>query len=195
MWIITILGALKGLIKPAKWALEQVAIWASNRAELQMATQDAKIAEITARQELAVTKLKSDLEWDLTWAGQAPGTWKDEFVLLLFSVPIIMFLPAFLPGAVGEFWLGHYMRLIADFQRYSPNIIVWYLGGWSVMVAAIYGNKAAIGVMMGDTVQKIAEAFKPLPDDVPDAAVKAAEAAVKERLEKVKAKRAKEAGR
>ena len=119
--LLVLLGGLKALVKPASWVLEQVGIWAKNRAELQAASHDAKLATITAQTELAAVKIKSDLEWDLAWAGQSGNTWKDEFVLGLYSVPIILFFPALIPGPIGELWMHHYMTLIQTLQTVSPS--------------------------------------------------------------------------
>lgn len=193
MWLL-IVGALKALAGPARFVFKEVMTWAANREDLKAAKQDAKIAEIHAKAELAAYKMKTDLEWDLAWAGQAPTTWKDEYILVLWSVPILAFFPAFIPWGVGAEWMQHIGGVVASVNKFWPDAFGWWAGGWTLIFAAVFGNKAAAQVMMGSRVSQIASAFEALPDDVPEEAVMKATEGIKAKLqeafEKRKAERA-----
>lgn len=184
-----IFAGLLALVGPIKFLIKTASSWAGNMVELQALKHDAKVAQITAQAELAAYKYKADLEWDLAWAGQASGTWKDEYLLVLFSLPIIAFLPSLIPGPIGDLFMAHSMAVLTTISKVDPDIPTWFLGAWSIMFAAVFGNKAASQIMMGSKIKQIAEAFQPLPDDVPEEAVKAATDRIKERLAKTLANR------
>lgn len=183
MWLI-LMGVFKALAAPAKFVFKEIVAWADRRADIKAAKQDAKIAKIHAEAELAAYKMKTDLEWDLAWAGQAPTTWKDEYILVLWSVPILVSFGVFLPGDLGTAWMEHIGGVVASIQKLWPDAFGWWAGGWTLIFAAVYGNKAAAQVMMGSRVSQIAAAFEALPDDVPKEAVDKATQGIKERLQK-----------
>lgn len=188
--MLWLLGLLKGLVAPAKFVFKEVALWVARREEIGQAKHDAKVAEITAKTELAAYKMKTDLEWDLAWAGQASGTWKDEYLLLLFSVPVIVGFGVLIPGPIGAFWLQHMGIVIKGLQAIDPNITSWFWTGWGAIIAATFGNKALGNFMMGDKIKKVADAFAPLPDDVPEEAVQSVTDRIKAEVEKRKLARA-----
>lgn len=167
-------AAFKLLAGPARFLFTELTSWAETRGRIKAAEADAKLAEITARTELAAYKIQSDLNWDLAWAGQAPNTWKDEYLIILWSAPMWPALVALpLDVFMGTTYTSDILTLLSRLQAVTPDILQWWMVGWGIIFSAVYGNKAAGQVMMGSKVSKIAEAFKELPDEIPTEAVSA----------------------
>lgn len=164
----------------AKFIAEETAGWVKRRQELQVATFQAKVAEIKARAEIAAYKVKADVEWDLAWAGQAERSWKDEYLLILWTVPVLPFLLSLFVPSMRPFVFD----ILEYVQGLNEDMIMWYMAGWSVIFSATFGLKAALGFMQPGKVAKIAEAFKDLPDDIPEAAIAATNERVKKFLDK-----------
>lgn len=168
-------GAAFGpVIEVAKFLYGEVTGWLERRDQLRDAATKSKLAEMEAKTQLAAYRVASEVEWDLTWAGQAQTSWKDEYILILWSIPTIIMIPClFIPPA-----RDYAMETIQFLQTINPDIMSWYLGGWGIIFAATFGFKGAIQSMVGDRAAKIAEVFASLPDDIPKTAVEAAQRVV-----------------
>jgi len=68
-------------------------------------------------------------------AKQASQSWKDEWLTLLFSIPLIL---AFIPSAVPYVMQGF------EALEAMPQ---WYQYTLSIIVAASFGVRSAIGLM------------------------------------------------
>lgn len=81
--------------------------------------------------ELAIEKAKAtaDIDWDKQAMINAQTSWKDEYLLILFSPPLVM---AFIPG------LAQYVGLGFAELELMPD---WYKASIGIMVAASYGHK------------------------------------------------------
>lgn len=167
---------LTSLASPAKWLVKEVSGYLTRRDAIKEAKLQAELARITAEQELAAYKVKADLEWDLAWAGQAQSSWKDEYVLAIWSVPLLVAMPAL----VHKPWMDHILATIDTLQKIDPNILTWYMTGWGIIFSATFGMKAAGQLMLPGKVKEIAAAFAPIPDDIPEDAVKLAAEKVKQ---------------
>lgn len=78
---------------------------------------------MTERQiELIKQGLTADMSWEMEYANQARTSWKDEYTLIVVSIPMVM---AFIPG------LSPYVA--AGFAAFSATPL-WY----QVMVQAIF---------------------------------------------------------
>lgn len=88
-----------------------------------------------AEAEAAVMKKSSEstADWERLQAQNAGNSWKDEWLTLLFSVPLVM---AFIPGAV------QYVEAGFDALENMPE---WYKYTLSIIVAASFGVRSAIG--------------------------------------------------
>lgn len=94
------------------------------RAESQARIEEAKAtATVTAMLE----GRRDAAAWDKSAVDQMSRSWKDEFILLLFSIPMPM---AFIPGLVPYVGAGF---AVLD------NMPDWYKAAWGVMVAASFG--------------------------------------------------------
>ena len=76
-------------------------------------------------------KATGELDWDITMAEGSKHSWKDEWLVILFSVPLIL---AFIPGMEGVVERG-----FAQLQQ-MPD---WYQYSLGVIVAASFGVRSA----------------------------------------------------
>lgn len=81
--------------------------------------------------ELYIEKARqtADIDWDKQAMVNAGNSWKDEYLLILFSPPLVM---AFIPG------LAPYVGVGFDELAKMPD---WYKASIGIMVAASYGHK------------------------------------------------------
>jgi len=80
-------------------------------------------------------KIKAVENWDAVAQQNAGTSWKDEWLTILFSIPLILcFIPYFVPYVKEGFAVLDEM----------PS---WYRYLLSVIVAASFGVKSAIGFM------------------------------------------------
>ena len=153
---------LTPVLEIVKWGGGELSKWSERRDTIKTAELDAKVATIKAQAELAVYKMKSDIEWDLKWADGATSSWKDEFMMLVFMAPMIaVFIPGLRPFVVDGF---EYMKTL------HPDFGWWYMAGITIIFSAVFGMKGAAQIMLPGKVTKIAQAFGALEDDIPDEA-------------------------
>jgi len=56
---------------------------------------ELKMAEVDRRIDLQKQGLTADLNWEMEFARQASSSWKDEYTLIVCSIPAVL---AFIPG-------------------------------------------------------------------------------------------------
>jgi len=71
--------------------------------------------------------LHADMNWEMEFAKQAASSWKDEYTLIVVSIPLIM---AFIPG------LAMYVKL--GFEAFASTPL-WYQAMVQVIFYATYG--------------------------------------------------------
>lgn len=103
-----------------------VATYFTRRAELKAQAHANELELLKAQGErqaaLAAQGMTADANWEMEFAKQAASSWKDEYTLLVVSVPLVL---AFIPGCAGY--------VSAGFAAFSATPI-WY----QVMVQAIF---------------------------------------------------------
>ena len=92
-------------------------------------------AKAEAEAAVMVRAAESTADWERIQAQNAGNSWKDEWLTLLFSIPLIM---AFIPEAVP------YVQEGFAVLETMPS---WYQYTLSVIVAASFGVRSAIGFM------------------------------------------------
>jgi hypothetical protein len=89
-WIKAALG--KGVVEP-------IATYFGRKQELKQAKFEAQLKFEQAKGERAATLitqgLAADASWEMLFANQAASSWKDEYTLVVCSIPLVM---AFIPG-------------------------------------------------------------------------------------------------
>ena len=69
--------------------------WLEGKVEKTKAETGAKVARAKAEATIMERKATGELEWDLEMARGSQSSWKDEWLVILFSIPLIL---AFIPG-------------------------------------------------------------------------------------------------
>ena len=106
--------------------------WVKSKAESTKATAEAKATALK-------TAAQSTADWERIMAEASKNSWKDEWLTLVFSVPLIL---SFIPSVVPHIQAGF------DALATLPT---WYHEILMVIVLASFGVKAGKGVieMMG----------------------------------------------
>ena len=85
--------------------------------------QRVKEAEVQAK----VNRMSHEDSWENIMADASRNSWKDEWITILFSMPVIM---AFFPGMVP------YVAAGFDVLNQMPD---WFKVGWGVIISASFG--------------------------------------------------------
>ena len=92
-------------------------------------------AKAKAEAQVMVQSSKSIADWETLQARNAGQSWKDEYLVILFSIPLIL---AFVPSTVPFVMEG-----FAALEQ-MPD---WYKYSLSVIVGASFGVRSVIGIM------------------------------------------------
>lgn len=169
------------LLDVGLFVVKEFSDWAKRRDAIKSVKLEADIAKIKAQTEIAAYKAKADIEWDLAWAGQAQSSWKDEYILILWTIPLLMFIPALFFAGLRE----NFMTTIEWLQTINEDIIKYYLASWGLILGATFGYKGFAQMMIPQKVTKIVDAFKEVDDDIPDEIAQAAQSKVSEFVKKI----------
>ena len=102
--------------------------WVSAKAESTKATAEAKATALK-------TAAQSTADWERIMAEASKNSWKDEWLTIVFSIPLIL---VFIPSMVGHIQSGF------DALATLPT---WYHEILMVIVLASFGVKAGKGLM------------------------------------------------
>ena len=105
--------------------------WLDGKVEKTKAETGAKVAKAKAEAVIMERKATGELDWDLEMAKSSQSSWKDEWLTVLFSIPLVM---AFIPG----------MEKVVEngFARLN-EMPEWYQYSLGVIVAASFGVRSA----------------------------------------------------
>lgn len=92
-------------------------------------------AKAEAQAKVIVKSAESDANWEAIMAKHSGQSWKDEWLTILFSIPLIL---VFFPPLVDDVQAG--------FEALE-TMPAWYQYTLSIIVAASFGVRSAIGVM------------------------------------------------
>ena len=105
--------------------------WLEGKVETKKAETGAKVAKARAEAVIMEKKATGEIDWDLEMAKGSQSSWKDEWLTILFSIPLIL---AFIPG-MEEVVSNGFAQLQAMPQ--------WYQYSLGVIVAASFGVRSA----------------------------------------------------
>ena len=97
--------------------------------------QETKMAMADAQHRTAMAMAKGEKEYEGKLLEARQSDWKDEFVLLILSAPILVLAWAVIsedPTAMDK------VKLFFDYFSTLPS---WFTNLWSLVVASIYGIK------------------------------------------------------
>ena len=101
------------------------------RVEKTKAKVKADVAKAEAEAVVMQKKATGEIDWDLKMADASASSWKDEWLVILFSIPLIL---AFIPGMEDIVSRG--------FQQLE-QMPEWYQYSLGVIVAASFGVRSA----------------------------------------------------
>jgi hypothetical protein len=119
------LGALIGPIS------QLAGTWLEGKVEKTKAETGAKVAKAKAEAVIMEKKATGEIDWDLEAIKGSQSSWKDEWLVILFSVPLIL---AFIPGMEG---------VVASGFAQLDAMPEWYQYSLGVIVAASFGVRSA----------------------------------------------------
>ena len=105
--------------------------WLEGKVETKKAETATKVAKAKAEAVIMEKKATAEIDWDLEMARGSQSSWKDEWLVILFSIPLIL---AFIPG-MEEVVANGFSQLEAMPQ--------WYQYSIGVIVAASFGVRSA----------------------------------------------------
>ena len=105
--------------------------WLEGNVEKSKAKTAAEVALKNAEALVYEKKATAEIDWDLEAIKGSQNSWKDEWLVILFSIPMIL---AFVPGMEGVVQQG-FAQLEA-----MPE---WYQYSLGVIVAASFGIRSA----------------------------------------------------
>ena len=100
---------------------------------------EGKVAKTKAKAEaeaaVMVKQAESVADWETAMARSSQQSWKDEWLTILFSIPLVL---AFIPSTVPY---------VEEGFRVLQSMPEWYHYALSVIVAASFGVRSVIGIM------------------------------------------------
>ena len=105
--------------------------WLEGKVETKKAETGAKVAKARAEAVIMEKKATGEIDWDIAMAEGSKHSWKDEWLVILFSVPLVL---AFIPGM--EDVVSHGFQQLEQMPE-------WYQYSLGVIVAASFGVRSA----------------------------------------------------
>ena len=105
--------------------------WLEGKVETKKAETASKVAKAKAEAVIMEKKATGEIDWDLEMAKGSQSSWKDEWLTILFSIPLIL---AFIPGME---------EVVANGFAQLNSMPEWYQYSLGVIVAASFGVRSA----------------------------------------------------
>lgn len=109
---------------------ERKALESQMKSQEKMKDHELEMAFKTRQIDLVSQGLTADMNWEMEFARQASGTWKDEYTLIVVSIPAIL---AFIPSCA--------QYVAAGFEALAKTPL-WYQVMLSSIFLATYGIRA-----------------------------------------------------
>ena len=110
---------------------ELAGTWLKGRVERGAAKTEAEVAKKKAEAVVYQRKANAEIDWDLEAIKGSQTSWKDEWLTILFSIPLIL---AFIPGMED---------LVRNGFQQLEQMPEWYQYSLGVIVAASFGVRSA----------------------------------------------------
>ena len=111
---------------------ELAGTWIKGSVETSKAKTDAKVAHAKAEAIVMQKKATGEIDWDLKMADASASSWKDEWLTLIFSAPLVLS------------FCGDWGRtIVADGFGALATMPDWYQYTLGVIVAASFGVRSA----------------------------------------------------
>lgn len=106
--------------------------WLRGKADAQAAAANLKLVEAEAKATIMKSAATSEAEWEKIMAQGSQSSWKDEWLTILFSVPLVLCFT----GEWGR-------QTVADGFTALESMPEWYQYTLGVIVAASFGVRSA----------------------------------------------------
>jgi len=107
--------------------------WLKGKADAQAAAANLKLVEAEAKATIMKSAATSEAEWEKLMAQGSQNSWKDEWLTILFSIPLIL---SFLPFEWAK-------QAVNDGFAALETMPSWYSYTLGVIVAASFGVRSA----------------------------------------------------
>ena len=96
--------------------------WMAGKVEEKKAQAKTRVAKAEAEAIVMQKKATGEIDWDLEMAKGSANSWKDEWLTILFSIPLIL---AFIPGMEDVVKNGFtQLEAMPEWYQYSVGVIV-----------------------------------------------------------------------
>jgi hypothetical protein len=106
--------------------------WMEGKVEEKKAVAGAKVAKARAEAVIMEKKATGEIDWDLKMADASASSWKDEWLTILFSVPLVL-------AFCGEWGRS----IVTDGFTALQEMPEYYRYTLGVIVSASFGTRAA----------------------------------------------------
>jgi hypothetical protein len=106
--------------------------WLKGKADAQAAAANLKLIEAEAKATIMKSAATSEAEWEKIMAQGSQSSWKDEWLTILFSVPLVLCFT----GEWGR-------QTVSDGFAALESMPEWYQYTLGVIVAASFGVRSA----------------------------------------------------
>ena len=106
--------------------------WLKGKADAQAAANNLKLVEAEAKATIMKSAATSEAEWEKLMAQGSQNSWKDEWLTILFSIPLIL-------SFCGEWG----RNIVEDGFIALQGMPEWYQYTVGVIVAASFGIRSA----------------------------------------------------
>lgn len=106
--------------------------WLKGKADAQAAAANLKLVEAEAKATIMKSAATSEAEWEKIMAEGSQSSWKDEWLTILFSVPLVLCFT----GEWGR-------KTVSDGFAALESMPEWYQYTLGVIVAASFGVRSA----------------------------------------------------
>ena len=106
--------------------------WMDGKVEQTKANAKTKVAKAVAEAAIMEKKATGEIDWDIEMARASSSSWKDEWLTILFSIPLILV------------FIGDWGReIVANGFVALETMPDWYQYTLGVIVAASFGVRSA----------------------------------------------------
>lgn len=106
--------------------------WLNGKVEKQKAKTEVAIATAKAEAVVMQKKATGEIDWDLKMADASASSWKDEWLTIIFSVPLVL-------SFCGDWG----RQVVSDGFEALATMPEWYQYTLGVIVAASFGVRSA----------------------------------------------------
>jgi hypothetical protein len=106
--------------------------WLNGKVEKQKAKNEVAVATAKAEAVVMQKKATGEIDWDLKMADASASSWKDEWLTIIFSVPLVL-------SFCGDWG----RKIVADGFEALATMPEWYQYTLGVIVAASFGVRSA----------------------------------------------------